>query len=69
MSKIPDLGNIAEEGLSSIATKSRPKNTLNKNLEPEIDFREIDDRDNQFIWVALGTIVVILAGLFYFGTR
>jgi hypothetical protein len=66
MSKIPDLDNIGEEGSSSIATKPRPKNTLNKNLEPEIDPSEIDDRDNQFVWVALGTIVVIFVGLFYF---
>jgi hypothetical protein len=69
MVEIPDLNNISEESSSiSTAKKSSSNSTLRRKTEPEpeIDPSQVNTQDNQFIWVALGIIITIFAGLFYF---
>ncbi|HBB36234.1 MAG TPA: hypothetical protein DDZ80_05680 [Cyanobacteria bacterium UBA8803] len=70
MTKIPDLGAIAESesqyrrGSSAGASTSdrRPK------LTPEpVDLSQVNTKDNQFIWVALIAIILTVGGLIWLG--
>ena len=72
---IPDLAALednptAQAGLSEYRTKikprrKRPKKQEDEDLEP-IDWSQINTRDNQFVWVALGAIALTLGGLAFF---
>lgn len=70
LTQIPDLGNLAESepeyrrGSGVKTLKTRPKDTL--ELDP-VDLSQVNTQDNRFIWVALGAIVLILAGLAFWG--
>jgi tetratricopeptide (TPR) repeat protein len=69
MTQIPDLDMIAEsdpkDRRGTVATKKRDRSE-EPNLEP-IDLSQVNTRDNQFIWVALIAIILIVAGLIGFG--
>jgi tetratricopeptide (TPR) repeat protein len=71
---IPDLAALednptAQTGLSEYRTKIKPRRKRSKpqeeDLEP-IDWSQINTRDNQFVWVALGAIALTLGGLAFF---
>lgn len=70
MTKIPDLGTISESdpkdrraGSSTIANNNRkPKAELNP-----IDLSQVETKDNQFIWVAITALALILGGLVWLG--
>lgn len=69
MTKIPDLGAIAEsesQYRSGSSTKGSSKSTRLANPEP-IDLSQVNTKDNQFIWVALIALSLILGVLFWFG--
>ncbi len=63
MSEIPDLTNLEEsqpqDRRGSGLSKSRHKL---KESQP-LDLSEVNTQDNQFIWLALVTIIVIFGGL------
>ena len=68
MTEIPDLGAIAESapkdrrGSSSASATSKRNDKAGLELEP-IDLSQVNTNDNQFIWIALIVISVIVAGL------
>lgn len=66
MTQIPDLATITDtdpafrRGSNSVAQKPKP-------IEPEpLDLSQVNTQDNQFVWVALGAIALILGGLVWF---
>jgi hypothetical protein len=67
MTKIPDLGSLAESEPSyrrgtNVPTKRK------RNLEEElevIDKSQINTKDNQFIWIGLIASLMILGSLFF----
>lgn len=70
LTQIPDLSDVtdidpkARKGSSFVPSKpiSKPK------LPPEpIDLSQVETRDNQFVWVALGAILILLGVTFWLG--
>jgi hypothetical protein len=71
MTKIPDLGAIAEsdpkDRRGSTAAVIPSNRSRQERLEPEpIDPSQINTKDNQFIWVALIAIALTVGGLIWF---
>ncbi|MBD0344191.1 MAG: tetratricopeptide repeat protein [Coleofasciculus sp. Co-bin14] len=67
MTKIPDLGMIAESDPKD-RRGTNPTRKPNTNQLPEpIDPSQINTKDNQFIWVAIIAIRLIVGGLIWFG--
>ena len=71
MTKIPDLGAIAESdpkdrrgGSSASPSKRDQKDKL--ELEP-VDLSQVNTKDNKFVWIALIAILVTVVGLIWFG--
>ena len=72
MSRIPDLAAIADEGSDNSGAyvrkpapkKRKPKPKL-EDKEP-IDWSQINTKDNGFLWVALGGVLLMLAGFVWF---
>lgn len=68
LTQIPDLGTIAESNPkdrrgSSLTTQTRPTRPQ-PSLTP-VDLGQVDTQDNQFVWIALAGILVILMGLIW----
>lgn len=66
--EIPDLSQIEESDSQfrqvSVAPKSkRPAQKRSLSRPEPVDLSQVNTKDNQFIWVALGASVLILAGL------
>lgn len=66
LTQIPDLGAVSDNetktrfGSANINNSSKPK----QRAVPEpIDLSQVNTRDNNFIWIALIAIALILAGL------
>ncbi len=71
MTKIPDLGAIAESdpkdrrgGQSASASKRDRKDEL--DLTP-VDLSQVNTKDNQFVWIALIALILMVGGLIWFG--
>ncbi len=65
MTEIPDLTAMSESDsqyLGSSSSKSNPSTRIE-----EVDLKEVNRSDNQFIWVALLGIIIILGGFIWFG--
>lgn len=71
MTKIPDLGMIAESdpkdrrGGSSVSPSKRDRKDK-LELEP-VDLSQVNTKDNQFVWIALIALIVAVVGLIWFG--
>ena len=66
MTQIPDLGAIDESELKDRRGTNTTRNrTLNELPEP-LDPSQINTKDNQFIWVALIALGLIVGGLIWF---
>lgn len=69
MTKIPDLGAIAESDDPKdrrgtvVANGNRKRN---EEVEP-VDLTQVNTKDNQFIWIALIVLVLTVGGLIWFG--
>ncbi len=69
--EIPDLTRLDESDAQfrqvSMGTRPKPPAPKRPQGEPEpVDLSQVNTKDNQFIWVALGASVLILAGLIWF---
>lgn len=71
LTQIPDLAGL-EDGTQtkgtavSSANSARLRSTVKVDPEP-IDWTQINTKDNRFVWVALGFIILTLAGLIWLG--
>lgn len=72
LTQIPDLGNLEAgdrdpKGVAAYKpTASRPRRSPPAEPEP-VDLSQVNTQDNQFIWVALGAIALVLGSLFWLG--
>ncbi|MCU0566366.1 MAG: hypothetical protein MUF49_07195 [Oculatellaceae cyanobacterium Prado106] len=72
MTKIPDLSNLDDpEGRPKGASQYVPVRTeaSRKRSQPEpepIDLSQVNTKDNDFVWIALGIVVLTLGGLIWF---
>lgn len=70
LTQIPDLSNVNEQDLTErlgigTYTASTPKSP---SLYPEpIDLDKVDTRDNNFVWVALGLLLLFLGAWVWWG--
>lgn len=66
MSEIPDLAKAEESESKYVANRSTSNTPKKKSfIESEpVDLDRVNTKDNQFIWIALLVILLILAGLF-----
>lgn len=63
MTEIPDLTAMSESDSQYLGSnKSNPSTRIE-----EVDLKEVNRSDNQFIWVALLGIIIILGGFIWFG--
>ncbi len=67
MTKIPDLGAIAESDPKDRRGTNPTRNRNTNELPEPIDPSQINTKDNQFIWVALITLSLLVGGLIWFG--
>ena len=70
--EIPDMAALVESGAKfrQVSAAAKPKNPAPKRPQPRpepVDLSLVNTKDNQFIWVALGAIALLLGGLLYFG--
>ncbi len=70
MSEIPDLAKVADsDSLSKYVSSNRVEKSQTRKQDssiPEaIDLSQVNTKDNQFIWVALGLSILILVGLLW----
>jgi len=72
LTEIPDLSNLSENDQAGIATSRytnakprRPAEPKPFTLPEPPDPNLVNTRDNQFVWVALGLVALILSGLFW----
>jgi hypothetical protein len=70
LTQIPDLSNVEDVDLK--ARKGSGSATIarrSKQVEAEpLDLSQVETHDNQFIWVALVATLIILGGLWWWGT-
>lgn len=69
--EIPDMSQLeqSDSQFRQVSTTAKPKPPEKKRPQqsPEpVDLSQVNTKDNQFIWVALGASGLILAGLFWF---
>jgi hypothetical protein len=69
--EIPDMTKLDESDAKfrqvSEAPKPKRREPKRPQAEPEpVDLSQVNTKDNQFIWVALGASVLILGGLIWF---
>lgn len=63
MTEIPDLANLSSEETGYQQAKRTGTTKSKPAIEPDaIDLSQVDTKDNQFIWVALGFILLVLGG-------
>lgn len=66
LTQIPDLGAVSDNetktrfGSANVNNSSKPKQ---RSVPEPIDLSQVNTRDNNFIWIALIAIALILAGL------
>lgn len=73
MTQIPDLGTLQDSNRDDVLEKYRSttKRRRRKKVEDEPvveDLSKMNTKDNQFVWLALGVIVLVLGGLAWFST-
>ncbi|MBE9126905.1 MULTISPECIES: hypothetical protein [unclassified Coleofasciculus] len=70
MSKIPDLGAIAQSDAKDRRGSGVARSNRNPKREIELeerDLTQVNTKDNQFIWVALIVIGLMVGGLIWWG--
>ncbi len=70
MTQIPDLGTIAESDPKDRRGSQSPVATSNRKPKEELellDLSQVNTKDNQFIWVALIALSLIVGGLVWYG--
>ncbi len=65
MTEIPDLTAMSESDSQYLGNSSGKSNSSTR-IE-EVNLKEVNRSDNQFIWVALLGIIIILGGFIWFG--
>jgi tetratricopeptide (TPR) repeat protein len=71
LTEIPDLTGLEEgdrdiKGSSQYQTATKRPSRLKPKIPAEpIDLSQVNTQDNRFVWVALGAIILTLAGLFW----
>lgn len=69
LTQIPDLSQLDDSKTPNFTAKpsSAPAKTPEvKKFEPEqVDFSQVKTQDNTFVWLALGVVGLILAGLYW----
>jgi len=72
LTQIPELNDLeegdrsAQSAYANRAPKAPPPQKAAFPKEP-VDLSQVDTRDNGFVWVVLGVIVLVLGGLVWFG--
>lgn len=72
LTEIPDLSRLDEaeqqqaKGQFAAAKSAAPRRPMPKPEPEPIDLSQVNTKDNGFIWLALGAIVLILGGLIWF---
>jgi tetratricopeptide (TPR) repeat protein len=72
MTQIPDLGAIAESdpkdrrGAQASITTSKRNRQDEREREP-VDLSQVNTKDNQFVWIALIALALVIGGLLWFG--
>ena len=69
--EIPDMAALDESGAKfrQVSAAAKPKSPAPKPPKPRpkpVDLSQVNTKDNQFIWVALGAVALILGALLYF---
>lgn len=70
MTKIPDLEAIAESDPKDRRGSGNTTVSNNRKIKEELkplDLSQVNTKDNQFIWVAIVTLGLIVGGLIWFG--
>ncbi|GAB4140657.1 MAG: hypothetical protein Fur0046_16320 [Cyanobacteria bacterium J069] len=73
LTQIPDLTGLETadaENQKAYAAPSRPKTPRKPRPKPEpepIDLSQVNTKDNAFVWLSLGAIALLVAGLVWFG--
>ncbi|KGF73606.1 hypothetical protein DO97_16635 [Neosynechococcus sphagnicola sy1] len=70
LTKIPDLSRLADNEApafyAQVPAKKRPTKPQRPPMLPEpVDLSQVNTQDNQFLWVALGSAMVMLVGLLW----
>jgi tetratricopeptide (TPR) repeat protein len=67
LTQIPDLTSLGEasDKQSTLRGPSAPKPTKPKSLPEPVDLSQVNTKDNRFVWVAFGAIVLIAGVLFW----
>ncbi len=64
LTQIPDLGAVADnEAQTRLGSGTTSQRSPQQQLPEPVDLSQVNTRDNRFIWVALITIGLTLAGL------
>ena len=66
MSKIPNLDSLSESDLEYRRGSNKPKKTKLYHTE-SVDLSQVNTQDNQFLWVALVAIILMLLGIIFSG--
>ena len=69
--EIPDMSKLEESHSqfrqATVASKPKPRAKKRPQPQPEpVDLSQVNTKDNQFIWLAIGGSVLILAGFIWF---
>lgn len=66
--EIPDMSKLDESDakLRQVSASPKPKRTATSPEPKPVDLSQVNTKDNQFIWIALGATVLILVGLIWF---
>jgi hypothetical protein len=71
LTQIPDLAGLDDSTQTkgtAVPMQNPARSRSNVEVEPEpINWTQVNTRDNRFVWVALGFIVLTLAGLIWLG--
>ncbi|HEY9632984.1 MAG TPA: tetratricopeptide repeat protein [Coleofasciculaceae cyanobacterium] len=67
MTKIPDLGAIAESDPKDRRGTNPTRNRNPNELPESVDLSQVNTKDNQFIWIALIALSLVVGGLIWLG--
>jgi hypothetical protein len=70
LTQIPDLSHVNEPDLSERlgVGKYTPAAPKSRSLDPDpIDLNQVDTKDNNFVWVALGLLLLLLGAWVWWG--
>lgn len=66
LTEIPDLQRLEESGERDRYVRTRPKSATRPAPPAPLDPAEVNQQDNQFIWVAIGILLLVCGGLVWF---